>query len=32
MEARINELGGTFTIDIHKGFRIFATIPIKERN
>lgn len=32
MEARINELGGTFTIDTHKGFRIFATIPIKERN
>lgn len=32
MEARINELGGTFMIDTHKGFRIFATIPIKERN
>ena len=32
MEARINELGGTFTIDTHNGFKIFATIPIKERS
>lgn len=31
MEARIRELGGSFSIDTDKGFRIFAVIPKKRK-